>query len=185
MENILERTIKFVDESFGGKKSHYAQTLHWLLVLRPDASLALQIAAYGHDVERAFKKTKGDRMRLIYEKPEQLVEHQEKSASIMYDFLIHEGAFVDLAESVRELISKHEVGGTDDQNLLKDADSLSYLEVNAPRHVGHLGEVPESEMREKFKWMYERISSSKARELATPRYQKDIDLLENALRNII
>ncbi|MFA6963853.1 MAG: DUF4202 family protein [Patescibacteria group bacterium] len=185
MEDTLQKTVKFVNDSFGGKKAHYVQTLHWLFVLKPDASLALQIAAYGHDVERAFKKDKGDRMRLMYEKPEQLTEHQEKSAAIMYDFIIHEFADSSLADSVKEIISKHEIGGTDDQNLLKDADSLSYLEVNAPRHVGHLGEVPGSEMRDKFRWMYERISSKKAKELAAPYYEKALNLLEEALRNII
>ncbi len=185
MESILAKTIEFVDGAFGKKKPHYERTLHWLLVLRPKADLTLQIAAYSHDVERAFKTTKGDRMRLIYERPEQLTEHQEKSASIMYDFLTQEGMAKEFANLVSEIISKHEIGGSDDQNLLKDADSLSYLEVNAPRHVGHLGEVPEAEMRKKFDWMYKRISSTKAKELATPLYSRDVNLLDDALRNII
>jgi hypothetical protein len=33
-----------------------------------------------------------------------------------------------MIERVMMLVSKHEVGGNDDQNLLKDADAISFLE---------------------------------------------------------
>lgn len=37
---------------------HAQNTLEWLLKLKPDADEALQIAALGHDIERAFEDTK-------------------------------------------------------------------------------------------------------------------------------
>ena len=180
MKTLLEETIKFVDESFGGKKPHYVQTLFWLLQLKPNANDALKIAAYSHDIERAFKRKTGDRIRLIYENPEHLVEHQKKSGQIMHDFLMQKGVSEKLAREVKELISKHEVGGTEDQNLLKDADSLSYLEVNAPRHLKMIGEIPEAEIREKFNWMHERITFREAKELAKPFFNDVMGKLDKA-----
>lgn len=175
--NLLEKTIDFVDKSFGQKKQHYVRTLHWLLQLKPDADLAFQIAAYAHDVERAFKTAKG-RKRLIYKTKAELIKHQKDSGMIMYDYLIKSDAGEAMANRVKELISKHEEGGTDDQNILRDCDSISYLEMNAPRNLEWLGEVPESEMREKFDWMYNRIGSKKAKEIAKPFYEKAVSMLE-------
>ena len=37
---------------------HSKNTLSWLLKLKPDADEALQIAALGHDIERAIERRK-------------------------------------------------------------------------------------------------------------------------------
>lgn len=178
--NLLEETIGFVDKSFGKKKLHYVRTLYWLLQLRPDADLAFQVAAYAHDVERAFKKAVG-RKRLIYKTKDDLIKHEKDSGSIMYDFLLKEGASESFASRVNELISLHEEGGNEDQNLLRDCDSISYLEANAPKNLEWLGEVPEAEMREKFNWMYSRIGSEGAKKIAKPFFDKAMRLLEDKI----
>lgn len=178
MIDLLELTKKFVDEAFGKKKPHYERTLYWLLQIKPDADLALQIAAYSHDIERAFNKIKKDRTYLIYSDPNDLIKHQIEGGNIMREFILKNTANKDLANKVKDLISKHETGGNDEQNILKDADSISYLEINAPRHVELLGEIPYSEIIEKFNWMYNRISTKKGKETAQPIYEKALSLLE-------
>ena len=54
MNSLLKKTIAYVDKSFGEKKEHFDRTLYWVLKLKPDADEALQIAAYSHDIQRAF-----------------------------------------------------------------------------------------------------------------------------------
>jgi hypothetical protein len=44
---------------------HSKNTLEWLLWLKPDADEALQIAALGHDIERAIKSMRSTQ-RLPY-----------------------------------------------------------------------------------------------------------------------
>jgi hypothetical protein len=39
-------------------RRHAENTLDWLLMLKPDADEALQIAALGHDIERALEARK-------------------------------------------------------------------------------------------------------------------------------
>ncbi len=178
--DYLQKTIDFVDRSFGKKKPHFDRTLYWLVQLAPKADVALKAAAYSHDIERAFKE-KEDRKRLIYETKQGLHDHEIDSAKIMKKFLLENGAQEIMAVKVYDLISKHEEGGNEDQNLLKDSDSISYLETNALRNLEWLGEVPESEMREKFDWMYHRISSQKAKEIAKPFYDVAVEALAKKL----
>lgn len=180
MTDYLKLTGKFVDESFGKRKPHYERTVFWIKQLDSDVDLALQVAAYGHDVERAFNKNENKKKYLIYDNPRDLTKHQEDSGQVMYEFLIRQGVEKKFAKKVKEAISRHEVGGTEDQNLLKDADSISYLDVNAPKHVEWLGEIPYSEIKEKFDWMFARITSDKAKRIAKPFYEKALKTLEKA-----
>ena len=179
--SYLSKSIDFTDKTFGVKRPHFEQTLHWIKILDPNADEALQIAAYCHDIERGFHPAK--KKRLMYDTKEELVNHQKQSGEIMYDFLIKIGAPIEMAEKVEKLISKHEIGGTDEQNLLKDCDSISYFEVNAPRHISWIDILPSGEAKKKFDWMYKRITSTKAKEIAKPMYEKAKELLKIAERD--
>ncbi len=180
ISNYLNRVIDFVDVSFGVKKPHYVRALFWVENLKPDADLALKIAAYSHDVERAFNQDSG-RKRLLYQEKTDLTKHQHDSAQIIGDFLEKQKANKIIIKKVKELISRHEIGGNAEQNILKDADSISYLENNAVRNLEWLGEVPTEEIRSKFDWMYSRISSKKAKEIAKPFYEKAVRLLQSRI----
>lgn len=84
-----------------------------------------------------------------------------------------------MIERVRNLVSKHEEGGNDDQNVLKDADSVSYFEVNAGRFIKkHLQKVGKEKIRKKFDWMFSRITSEKARAIARLWYEAALKKLE-------
>ena len=77
------------------------------------------------------------------------------------------------------LVSKHEEGGNDDQNLLKDADSVSFFETNISLFLTkHVQDVGKEKVREKFDWMYKRITSEKAKQIARPWYEEAIKNLD-------
>ena len=76
-------------------------------------------------------------------------------------------------KKVKRLVGRHEVGGDDDQNLLKDADSLSFLENNIDYFLDtKIVQVGLESVRKKFEWMYQRITSPKAGKLAEPFYRR-------------
>jgi len=176
---MLDKVEKFVVESYGKENLHLERTLYWVRELQPDASKELLIAACSHDIERAFDLELKNKKRFNTKK--EMEKHQIMGGQIMFDFLIQEGYDAGKAKRVQELISKHEVGGDFEQNLLKDADSLSYLEVNVPRHINFIKDkgFTKEGLRKKFDFMYKRISFEKTKELASPFYEKAVRLLED------
>jgi hypothetical protein len=181
-DNILELVRNFVEDSFGKKSDHFERTLYWIKQLKPDADLALQISAYSHDIQRAFANEeslkKVENSDNGFKDETMLKEHQEGGGDIMYKFLIEHGQTEELAEKVKHLISKHEIGGDEEQNLLKDADSVSYFECNADHFVTKYAPVLGKEkVKSKFDWMFERITSDQAKELAEPMYKEALDKL--------
>lgn len=106
-------------------------------------------------------------------------EHERKGAKMIADFLQDLDAPRKLVEDVSNLIEKHEEGGSYRQDVLKDADSLSFLETKVDEFVRKAGvKVREKDVREKFDYMYERISIEKAKNKAEPLYKKAIRKLE-------
>lgn len=176
---MLTKVKKFVEESFGKENPHLKRTLYWVKKIKPDASEELLIAACSHDIDRAFKSEDSSK-KFAYAWGRKMSEHQNKSGEIMFDFLVKEGYDAKKAKRVRELIRKHEIGGDAEQNLLMDADSLSWLEVSVPRHIKFIEEkgLTKKELKKKIDFMYERISSEKNKKIARPYYEKAIDIFE-------
>lgn len=171
---MLDRVRQFVTESFGKENLHLERTLYWVEFLEPAASEELRLAAVSHDIERAFESE--TREMKAYRTGDGQREHEEEGGRIMYDFLTRSGYAEAGAARVRELIARHETGGDAEQDLLRDADSLSWLEVSAPKHITKKM-FPKSEMEKKVDYMYARIGSSRAAELATPFYEEAKSLL--------
>jgi hypothetical protein len=178
---------KFVVDAFTKANSiksikHFERTVYWLTELKPNADEALQIAAFAHDIERAFRDKVMD---TIFEKSSQgfrdeeyLERHQTKGAEIVANFLTEQNAPNELAERVKMLISKHEVGGNDDQNLLKDADSISYFENQVNHFISTKAkEVGKEKVQQKFQWMFNRITSKQAKEIVKPMFEEAIKKL--------
>ena len=181
---MFEDVKKFVDESFQGKHvKHFDRTVHWVEILRPDADEALLIAAYGHDIERGHRKPEHQN---IYHQSEKgfrdenmLRLHQDEGARIMGEFLAEKNADDKLIERVKHLITYHEEGGDEDQNLLKDCDSISFFETNAAHFVTEKApKIGKEKVKDKFEYMFERITSDKAKKLAEPFYKKALQDLE-------
>jgi len=177
---MLEKVIEYINEKWGEKSpKHFERTVYWLKEIYPKADKVMEIAAYSHDIERSFQIAK--RTPCVFETGDSLTVHQEEGGRIMYEFLLENGYDKDSAKRVKELISKHEVGGNEEQNFLKDADSISYLEVNAPRHATWKSKgYTKEEIKRKFDWMYNRITSPKAKEIAKPMHEKALKLLQNS-----
>jgi hypothetical protein len=178
--NLITKYVISGSEKNGTKRDlkHFERTLYWLLQLKPDANEALQIAAFSHDVERVFRTSEYTGINNSskgFRDGKHLDHHQTAGAKIAFDFLSSKGADNTLKENVYSLISKHEVGGNDDQNLLKDADSLSFFENNIDfflsKQVENMGK---DKVKDKFDWMYKRITSVKAKNIAKKWYQDAI-----------
>jgi hypothetical protein len=182
---IYNQTKKFVIDSFNqaGKSEqvkHLLRTAHWLKKLRPSADQALLVSAVAHDIERAFRQK--DMIKKIADGGSARIEfrrlHEERGAEIMADFLKKQNMDDDFIKKVKGLISRHEEGGDNDQNLLKDADSVSFFENNASVFIAKaIKETKKKTTRQKFNWMFNRLTSKKAKQIARPLYEKAVKVL--------
>ena len=110
---------------------HSKNTLKWLLKLKPDADEALKIAALGHDIERAIEERKVKRDD--YKSYDQFKDaHALNSAKIMVETMKDCKINQELIEDVYFLVRHHEIGGDSRVNLLKNADTISFFDVNLP-----------------------------------------------------
>ena len=142
----------------------------------------LKIAAISHDIERAFRDASYEKIKSSekgFRDEDHLKYHQEKGAKIIEEFLIKEGASTYLIERVKHLVSKHEVGGDEDQNILKDADTISFFENNINYFITKQVTVTSREkVKDKFDFMYERLSLEKAKEIVKPLYEQSLKKIE-------
>lgn len=135
---------------------HALNVREWVRRLKPGASYALQLAALAHDLERALPERKVHREEFAdYDAFKQA--HAENSARIVGELLNRHGVDGEFARRVCRLIRHHEFGipGDEEAEVLKNADSLSFFEVNLPHYFRREGE------REAFRrmvWGYRRLS---------------------------
>jgi len=183
-EILYNKVEKLIINAYG--KNHHAiphlqRTAYWLGKLKPDADEAFLIAALAHDVQRALDAPKGEKPpkpKGGFLDKDIMKHHQERGGELMEEFLMKEGAAPEFAERVRHLISRHELGGDPDQDLLKDMDSLSFLENNIEFFLSNIETAADKEkVREKFTWMFERISSDEVQTRAEPFFKTAIEKL--------
>ncbi len=173
---MFEKVKKFVDDSFGKKSKHFERTVYWLQQIKPDADESMLIAAYAHDIHRAFY---GEPEADFYKDKElndknYLIEHQEKGAEVVANFLRKNYYPEAEIKRVAEMVRLHEFGGTEEADVIKDADSVSYFEINALRHLEKFKLLGPDKIKRKFDFMYNRITSDRAKELARPFYEEAI-----------
>lgn len=189
MPNLVEKTRQWVKETLQGTEfedqiAHLERTAHWVKELKPDADEALLIAALTHDIDKPFlgleeferkMKSKGGMFSEEY-----INWHESKCAEIVSNFLESEGADGKLVEKVEILILKHEEGGNERQNLLKDADSISWFENNADHFTSEemVERFGKEEIVKKVKWMYDRITSEEGKEIARDWYEEALENLD-------
>lgn len=176
-ENTLKIVKEFVDKSFNNDSKHFERTLYWVIQLYPDADIALKIAAYSHDIQRAFRSESVlDNVKSSsqgFSDENMLKIHQEEGGVIMYDLLIKNQVSVEIASKVRNLIGIHEAGGNQEADILKDADSISYFECNAEHFITKFAfTMGKEKVKDKLDWMYKRISLEEAKTIAKPFYEK-------------
>lgn len=184
---LYTKVEKFVTDSFNKagltyQIKHFKRTVYWTKKLKPDADKALLIAAIAHDIERAFRKSVSHEQvkesAKGFSDKKYIGPHQREGAEIIADFLKREGADRRLIRRVKMLISKHEIGGNADQDLLKDADSISFFENNVTNFIKLMPEMKAEKINSKFDWMFNRITSKKAKVIVSPWYKDAINQLK-------
>ena len=177
----LEKTINYVDRAFKGtQKDHFERTVYWLEKFLPKSTEAHAVAAYSHDIERAFRDQK-TKIPKNYLDKKFLRHHQEKGAEIMSKFLNKERVSTDFIKTVTHLISCHEEGGDIEQDALMNADSVSFFETNASLFVYEKAPAEGYEkVKLKLDWMFNRINSESAKTAARINYKKWISELEKS-----
>lgn len=179
---MLQKVKEFVNKHFENPK-HFERTVYWLKQLKPDADEAMQIAAYAHDIERAFGRATMEFWKThALNDADYLEKHQNRGAEIMTKFLHQEGFPEEETKRVSEMVRLHEVGGTEEADLIKDADSISYFEVNAPKHIEKFGKpLGKEKLMTKYKFMFNRITNPKAKDICREWYTKLVKEAEDTL----
>ena len=159
---------------------HAENTLEWLLKLKPNADEALQIAALGHDIERSLDDRKVKQADFAdYDTFK--AAHARNSAEILREIMEDCGVPQDLASEVYWLVCRHEAGGDPRADLIKDADSISFFEVNLPLYYNRHSR---KEVLQRCVWGYRRLSERMQQVAQTLSYDNaELDaLLKEAIR---
>jgi len=159
---------------------HAENTLEWLLKLDPKAGQALQIAALGHDIDRADEAKKVRRADCD-DYDEFKAAHASNGAKILRSILGRCGVTSPIAEEACRLVTLHEVGGDSRSDLLRDADSISFFEVNMPLYYQREGW---DETMRRCIWGYGRLSGrlKKIAKRITYKDETSTRLLKDAIR---
>jgi len=182
-KNIVKTVRNWVKKIYENSE-HLLRTGYWVKKLNPKADLATILAAITHDIERAFPEGRIPPSPEIWgakwDDDEYNLWHGRRSAEFVEKFLA-ENKFREqkTIRKIRRLITYHEIGGDKETDLIKDADSLSFLEINAPLFISWIPQKASAkEVKEKFDYMFNRISSEKAKRLVLPFYKKAIEELK-------
>ncbi len=133
---------------------HADNTLEWLLRLEPDAGEALQLAALAHDIDRAIEA--GKVRRADFDDYDAFkAAHARHGAELLRPILTACSVARDIVDEACRLVEVHEVGGDPDADLLKDADSISYFDVNLSLYYQREGWA---ETKRRSLWGYRRLS---------------------------
>ncbi len=181
-KSMLEEVKLFVGKHFD-KTLHFERTVYWLKQLKPNVDEAMEIAAYAHDIERAFGRATIEFWKThALNDSDYLKNHQEKGAEIITKFLQEKGYPKKDTKRIAEMVRLHEVGGTEEADLIKDADSISYFEVNAPKHIEKFGKpLGKAKLMTKYDFMFNRITSKKAKEICQEWYNQFVKEAEEKL----
>ena len=158
---------------------HADNTLEWLLCLEPDAGDALQLAALAHDIDRAIEEIKVKQADFDdYDAFK--AAHARNGAELLRPILNACGVAGDIVDEACRLVEVHEVGGDPRSDLLKDADSISYFDVNLPLYCQREGWA---ETKRRSLWGYRRLSA-RAKEFVNKICYQDETLMQ-LLREVI
>ena len=155
LKNIESEIETIISKSQVPEDSIHSQnTREWVLKLKPEADMALQIAALGHDIERSIEERKIKRANFTNYN-EFKKAHSQNSAIILHEILVKYNVNQGLIDKVVHLVLLHEFGGMQEANILKCADSISFFDVNLPFYFQRNSE---EETAFRIKWGYKRLS---------------------------
>jgi len=168
-EQIKSEIEKIVACSYGTTDLAHAQgVLDWVLKMKPDADDAMKIAAFGHDIERGVLMEKRPNSKDYPSYEEYKIWHATRCAQIMEETLNKLGCEKDFVARVKYLVQNHEVGGDSETDVIKDADSISFLIDNLDYYLLHKGV---KDTRAKVEYMYNRMTDA-GKKIAKELYDK-------------
>ena len=151
---VRSRIQAFIEISEVPEDPHHADnTLAWLLRLEPAADEALQIAALAHDIDRATPERVRRKDYPDYDAFK--AAHARRGARLLRGILEACDVERSIVEEACRLVEFHEVGGDPGSDLLKDADSISYFDVNLPLFFQREGW---DETKRRSDWGYRRLT---------------------------
>jgi HD superfamily phosphodiesterase len=181
-QQICDAILRILSQSQVPEDAAHAQNVWaWVLRLHPGAGFALQIAALGHDIERALPERKVLRAGFSeYDAFKQA--HAENSAEILRELLSKFALDTETVARVVFLVRHHEFGHANDAEveILKDADSLSFFETNLALYYQREG--PEETLF-RMRWGYMRLSARAKPFLRRMHYRDEI--LNSLLQTVI
>ena len=153
---------------------HSKNTLEWLRKLKPDADEALKIAALGHDIERAIEERKV--RREDYKNYDEFKDaHASNSAKVLTEIMEACNISKKIADDIFFLVCHHETGGSERVDILRDADSISFFQVNLPDYFIRNGV---EETKKRYLWGYRKLPDNLKRVVAEFDYQnKELESL--------
>jgi hypothetical protein len=149
--------------------AHGEETKEWLLKIDPKADWQLQIAALAHDIERAVPpklKIHTDEKYGYYK-----ARHAKRSATIVGQILRQEGFRNQDVSRIMNAIEKHEIGGDNDSDLVRDADSIRWFDKG---HINYINVFGMDSAKTKGLWMYKRTTIETKRLIDDMPYENDI-----------
>ena len=158
---------------------HAKDTVKLLLRTKPDADVALKIAALGHDIDKStgHKKVK----RKDYKSYDEFKKaHALNSARLIAGIMKKFQTDQELINEVYNLIANHETGGDKRSDILKYADSLSFFNVNLSYYFER---NTEEETRRRCIWGLERLPKALQKRVFDFKYNcKRLNSLMHSLR---
>jgi hypothetical protein len=159
--------------------NHALDVRQWLLRLEPDASLALQLAALFHDVERLVSEADARVEHLAADYQGFKDEHARRGGEMTRELLAEAGVSESVRDRVAELIAQHERRSDDPElALLNDADALSFFSLNSHGYASYFG--PE-QTRKKVAYTWNRMREGARGRLANVRLRRDVREMVNGL----
>jgi hypothetical protein len=171
VSELLQRAQAWVAEVHPHAR-HLERTHDWLLLLDPEATEGVRIAAAVHDIERAYPVEESARWDSArdWASAEYNRWHQDRCAEIAARWLREQGAGAELVAEVEALVRAHEDGGWREADLVQAADSLSFLETMVPLVLAWVERGYAADAEAKLRHSLDRIDPGleRARELAAP-----------------
>jgi hypothetical protein len=184
--SLTELELKALDWLDGFYETeHLLAARKWAIRLRPHASAELRLAALVHDAERYFPGGPTNTPR-YFDEPGYLFTHSMRCAEFVDSFLASvdgvDGVDEDFRYRVRSLVTRHEVGGGTEADILQAADSLSFLETLSWLAVDWVqnGRYTAEKAKDKHSYMLKRMRPPEAFALGLPLYELAIRDLEHA-----
>jgi len=156
--------------------NHALDTWQWTLRLAPDASLALQLAALFHDIERLQSEADERIEHRVVDYQAFKDRHAANGAGIAAGALRRCGIDDVTCDRVAFLIAHHERRATGDADLLllNDADALSFFSLNSTGFADYYGR---EHTQRKLAYTLSRLGAGARRHLDSIRLRDDVQEL--------